>query len=220
MSRKKTASSRAREKNKAPRLEPALEALRAGGVVVFPTETFYGLAADALNEAAVQRVANLKGRNLDQPIGLIVADGDMLKEVVREVPPRAERLIHRFWPGPLTLVLTANEGLPPLLCNAEGGVGVRVSSHPVAAALVRGLGSPITATSANPSGAQAAKTVEEARRYFTEEIKIFLDGGKLKGERGSTVLDMQHDRFHVIREGEISSVELEKVLFGPHGETL
>ena len=212
MSRKKIASCRAREKNNGPHLARALEALRAGEVVVFPTETFYGLAADALNESAVQRVASLKGRDLTQPIALIVADGAMLKQVVREVPPRAERLIRRFWPGPLTLVLTANKGLTRLLCNPEGGVGVRVSSHPVAAALVQGLGSPITATSANPSGAEPAKTVAQARGYFSEEIKCFLDGGELKGQRGSTVLDMQQDRFKIIREGEISSEELDEFI--------
>ncbi len=212
MSRKKIASSKAREENNGPHLARALEALRTGEVVVFPTETFYGLAADALNESAVQRVASLKGRDHNQPIALIVADSTMLKQVVSEVPPRAKKLIRRFWPGPLTLVLTANKGLTRLLCNPEGGVGIRVSSHPVAAALVQGLGSPITATSANPSGAESAKTVAQARGYFGAAIKYFLDGGELKGPKGSTVLDMQQDRFKIIREGEISSEELDKFI--------
>ena len=213
MSSKRTASSKVRENNNDNQLAQALDDLRAGKVVVFPTETFYGLAADARNEAAVRRVASLKGRDLDQPIGLIVADGVMVKQVVREVPPRAERLIRRFWPGPLTLVLTAREGLSGLLCNPDGGVGIRVSSHPMAAALVQGLGSPITATSANPSGAEPARTVKQARSYFSEAIHTYLDGGELKAQRGSTVLNMQNDCFKIIREGEISSQKLEMVLY-------
>lgn len=188
----------------------AVAALKRGEVIVFPTETFYGLGADAFNEAAVERVVSLKGRELESPIAVIVADREMLKEVVASVPPRALRLIDRFWPGPLTLVLPAKQNLPEPLLNRDGGIGVRISSHPAATRLARELGRPVTATSANPSGKEPARSVEEARRYFASKVDIFLEGGRLGGKKGSTVVEMgRRGVLRIIREGEISSHELE-----------
>jgi L-threonylcarbamoyladenylate synthase len=190
----------------------ALEACRRGEVIVFPTETFYGLGADALNENAVARIVSLKGRNPDSPIAVIVADREMLSQIVSEVPPAAQKLIDRFWPGPLTLVLPAKEGLAALLLNREGKIGVRVSSHPVAARLSRELGHPLTATSANPSGKEPARTIQQARTYFAEHIEVFLDGGTLTGGTGSTVAEVIKGKLRIIRAGEISSQELEKAI--------
>ncbi len=190
----------------------AVTALRSGEVIVFPTETFYGLGANALHEDAVERVANLKGRDAKNPIALIIADMDMLKEVTKDFPPIAERLMQHFWPGPLTLVLPAKKGLSPLLCNPHGGIGVRVSSHPIASALVRGLGYPITATSANPSGAEPARTIAKAQAYFADNLRIFIDAGELTGKKGSTIVECHGDQYKIIREGEISSQELDGTL--------
>ncbi len=197
-------------------MNQAIEALRSGEVIVFPTETIYGLGADALHEEAVAQVSALKGRDAKNPIALIIADLDMLKEVVADPPPIAERLMSVFWPGPLTLVLPAKKGLSPLLCNPDGGVGVRVSSHPIAWALVKRLGHPLTATSANPSGAEPARTIAQAQTYFANRLSIFIDAGELKGQKGSTVVECHGDRYKVIREGEISSQELDGSL-ASHG---
>jgi L-threonylcarbamoyladenylate synthase len=188
----------------------ALRSLKRGEVIVFPTETFYGLGADALNENAVERVASLKGRNLDNPIAVIVADREMLDQVVSDVPARAKKLIDRFWPGPLTLILSAKPNLPVPLLNRDGKIGVRVSSHPLASRLALELGRPITATSANPSGKEPARTIQEARSYFAGGIEIFLDGGILTGKIGSTVVEVIKDKLRIIREGEISAQELRK----------
>lgn len=190
----------------------ALEALKRGEVLVFPTETFYGLGADAFNEAAVQRVVSLKGRDPENPVPIIIADEEMLKDVVAGVPPVAQRLINRLWPGPLTLVLRAKRSLPAPLLNRDGGVGVRISSHPLATELTRTLGRPITATSANPTGKDPARTVSEAMGYFSDRLEIFLDGGKLPGKKGSTVVELMWDELKIIREGEISLKALERVL--------
>lgn len=189
----------------------AIEALKHGDAVVFPTETFYGLGADAYNPLAVERVVSLKGRSPESPIPIIIADEKMLKGVVRDLPPIAVRLIDHFWPGPLTLVLPAREGLPEALLNKDGGVGVRVSSHPVATQLSRELNRPLTATSANPSGKEPARTVDEARTYFANRVEIFLDGGRLEGKKGSTVVAIREGEWTIIREGAISRQELEKV---------
>ena len=130
----------------------AVEALRRGEVIIFPTETLYGLGADALNVAAVARVVEVKGRDARSPIPILVADPRMLNTVVTEIPAIAKRWMDQFWPGPLTLVLKAQRGLPSPLLNPKGGVGVRISRHPLAAEILQQLGRPITATSANPSG--------------------------------------------------------------------
>lgn len=188
----------------------ALAALRRGGVVVFPTETFYGLGADALDERAVERVAALKGRNPDSPIAVIIAGREMLPEIVDEVPAVADELIRRFWPGPLTLVLPAKQGLPAALLNRDGKIGARVSSHPAAARLARELGRPLTATSANRTGQAPALTIAEARDAFTAGVDFFFDGGALAGKTGSTVAEIVNNRLKIIREGAIGSKELEK----------
>jgi len=200
------------EKNNPKALNQAIEALRSGEVIVFPTETFYGLGADALHEEAVVQVSALKGRDAKNPIALIIADMDMLKEVVADPPPIAERLMSVFWPGPLTLVLPAKKGLSPLLCNPDGGIGVRASSHPIAAELVKRLAHPLTATSANPSGAEPAITIAQAQAYFANKLRIFIDAGVLKGQKGSTVVECHGNRYKIIREGAISAQELDRVI--------
>ncbi len=212
MSKRRTEISTESEKNNPKALNQAIEALRSGEVIVFPTETFYGLGADALHEEAVVQVSALKGRDAKNPIALIIADLEMLKEVVADSPPIAERLMSVFWPGPLTLVLPAKKGLSPLLCNPDGGIGVRVSSHPIASALVKRLAHPLTATSANPSGAEPARTIAQAQIYFANRLRIFIDAGELKGQKGSTVVECHGDRYKVIREREISPQELDSSL--------
>jgi L-threonylcarbamoyladenylate synthase len=189
-------------------LNQAIASLKRGDVIVFPTETVYGLGADALNPAAVEKVFRLKGRNPDTPIPIIVADQAMLKDLLEEIPPMARKLMERFWPGPLTLVLPAVPGTPKQLLNRTGGIGVRISSQPIATQLARELGRPLTATSANPSGRPAAATIEQAQNYFAGEIKIFIDGGKLPSKTGSSVVEVIDGRIKIIREGEISADSL------------
>ena len=192
----------------------AIASLQSGNVIVFPTETVYGLGADALNHEAVERVFQLKGRNSENPIPIIVADQTMLRGLIDKIPPIAEKLIDRFWPGPLTLVLQARPDTPKQLLNIRGGVGVRISSQPIATQLSRELGRPLTATSANPSGKQAASTIEQAENYFAGEIGIFLDGGKLPAKIGSSVVEVIEDRIKIIREGEISVSQLAAIIGG------
>lgn len=190
-------------------LAAALAALKRGEVIVFPTETLYGLGADALNFSAVEKVFQLKGREPDNPFPVLVADQTMLESLVAEIPPLAELLMTRFWPGPLTLVLPARADIPSPLVNRRGGIGVRLSSQPIATELVRLLGHPLTATSANPSGQPGAHTVDEAKKYFAEKISIFVDGGELQSPTGSTVAAIERDKLRIIRAGEISREVLE-----------
>jgi L-threonylcarbamoyladenylate synthase len=190
----------------------ALAALNRGEIIVFPTETLYGLGADALNESAVERVFHLKGRDPMNPIPVLISDETMLNQLVHAVPPLAKRLMERFWPGPLTLVLPARTHIPKPLINATGGIGVRVSSHPTATRLVRALGRPLTATSANPSGKPPARTLLEANSYFTGFLDVFIDGGSSTSARGSTVVEIQGERLLIIRAGDIARSTLEDFL--------
>lgn len=189
----------------------ALAALQRGEVIVFPTETLYGLGADALNAAAVEQVFQLKGRDLNNPFPVLVADVTMLDRLVASVPPLAQKLMDHFWPGPLTIVLPARHDIPRPLVSRTGGIGVRVSSQPIAARLLALLGHPLTATSANPSGKEPARTLGEAKQYFADRITMFVDGGILTSQRGSTVVEANAAHVKVIREGEISAAELQRI---------
>ncbi|MBW7957440.1 MAG: threonylcarbamoyl-AMP synthase [Deltaproteobacteria bacterium] len=183
----------------------AIEVFRAGGVIAYPTETFYGLCVDPFNENAVEALYGLKGRPLSSPIPLIIGDAGMLGSITSDVTPLANKLIQRFWPGPLTLVLKAVPELPPRLTAGTGTVGIRLSGSAHARRLSVTLSSPITSTSANPSGKPPATRPEEALSYFDGSIRMLIDGGALKGEKGSTIVDATGEAPVIIREGEIPS---------------
>jgi L-threonylcarbamoyladenylate synthase len=211
VSKTETASSKP-QNEAAENLVAAVEALKRGHVIVFPTETLYGLGADALNEAAVKKVFQLKGRDSHNPIPVLVANQEMLHTLVATVPPVARKLMERYWPGPLTLVLPGQKNLPKPVCNPAGKVGVRISSQPIATLLVNGLGRPLTATSANPSGKEPARTLQEAENYFAQRVDVFVAGGTLTSKSGSTVVEVMEDSIEIIREGEISGSELRQLL--------
>ncbi len=189
-------------------IREAVDTIRNGYIVAYPTETFYGLGVDPFNESAIERLINLKKRENGKPIPLLISDREMLERLVEDIPPLAERLMERFWPGPLTLVFRAREDVSKLLTGRTGKIGLRISSNPVAKRLVEFLNSPVTTTSANPSGARPALTPDEVRDYFDEKVALILDYGRLTGEKGSTVIDVTGDGIEIIREGEIPVEEI------------
>jgi L-threonylcarbamoyladenylate synthase len=195
-------------------IEDAIDALRAGELVVYPTETFYGVAADPLSNSALKRLFAIKGRDAARTVAMIAADTRSAFSLAREVPPIARRLAECFWPGPLTLVLPAGAQIAPELIGLSGGVGVRVSSHPTARALAAGLARPITATSANRAGESPAKTLADARKTLSREIKVYLEGGTLRSSAPSTVLEVAGDRWRIIREGAVSGRQIAAALAG------
>ena len=211
MSQSETENCKTKDR-RAENLADAVAALKRGEVIVYPTETLYGLGADALNGAAVEKVFQLKGRNPDNPIPVLIADREMLGALVAEIPPLAEKLMASFWPGPLTLVLTTRKNIPSALLNADRAIGVRISNQHIATELVRALGRPLTATSANPSGLTPARTVQQAKDYFAGEIDVFMDAGELTSKTGSTVVEVRANGVRIIREGEINKSELQRVV--------
>ena len=181
----------------------AARCLREGGLVAFPTETFYGLGADALDPAAVARVFHAKGRPADKPLLVLVDSLAMAGEVVAGIPARARRLMARYWPGPLTLILPAAARLPPALTAGTGTIGVRIPGHPVALALVRAAGRPITAPSANPHGAASPRTAAEVLAGLGDAVDLVLDAGPTPGGLPSTLLDLTAAVPRVLRAGAV-----------------
>ncbi len=186
------------------RIAEAAALVRAGELVCFPTETMYGLAADIRLPQALDRLIALKGRSERSPFGLIVNDVDEARALAGTWPEPAQTLVEQHWPGPLTLVVPARVGLPGCLVGEQGGVGIRQSSHPWAAALARHVGGPITATSANPSGEPAAMNIATAQGYFGGGVAMYLDAGEAAQATPSTVVAVaETGDLHVLRAGAI-----------------
>ncbi len=188
--------------------------LKAGGVLAFPTETFYGLAADAANEEAVEKIFRIKGRDFGNPIALIAAGDRHLPGLVAEIPETARILMRAFWPGPLTLVFKASSNVIPKLTAGTGRIGIRISSHPIAAGLAEALGGPITATSANRSGAVENVSAQEVLQWLGEDLEAVIDGGPAPGGMGSTFLDVTADPPVLLREGAVPKERIFEALRG------
>ena len=195
-------------------VDRVVDHLNKGQVIAYPTETIYGLGADVLNRKAVKRIYDLKSRDYGLPIAILVADLKMLRDFVAQMPDSALLLMRKFWPGALTICLTASEILPKDLVTSTGKVGFRMSSHPVASAIVAAFGRPITTTSANLSGFPPSLSVKHIQKYFGEKIPCIVDGGECEPSRGSTVVDITEETMRVIRDGAISAEEVIKCFQG------
>ena len=185
-----------------PQLESAVRVLRSQGVVGFPTDTLYGLAADPRSEVALARLTQLKGRAADKTVALVATSLDQAGEVA-VIDGHALVLARRFWPGPLTLVVPARPGLTEGVRSSTGFVGVRVPAHDVAQALAQAFGFPITATSANTSGADPTADPDEVTRQLPA-LEWLIDAGVLAGGPPSTLVQVDGGRVEVLREGAVS----------------
>jgi L-threonylcarbamoyladenylate synthase len=193
-------------------IRSAVEVLEGGGVVVYPTRCIYGLGADARRPAAVARIYTLKRRAPTKPLLVLVPDVDAVTALARRVPPAAATIMKRFWPGKITLVFAAADALPPVVTAGSGKIGIRLPGHPVASALVRALGAPLTGTSANLSGRPGCREVRQLPPELLDGVDWVLDAGPLKGGIGSTVVDVTAAVPVILREGAVSRSELESVL--------
>ena len=189
-------------------LAQAARHIRLGRVVVVPTRHLYGLATDAFNPAAVARVFALKQRPAHMPLPILIDRLEMLKPLVVEVPPGAEALMARFWPGRLTLVFRAAPQLCAGLTGATGKIGIRQAAHPVCRMLLALVGRPLTATSANLSGQPGCHRATDLPPAIVAGVAQVLDAGPLVPGVGSSVLDVTVRPFRLIREGAVSAIEL------------
>jgi L-threonylcarbamoyladenylate synthase len=199
----------------APDLAAAVVALREGGLVAMPTETVYGLGADARNPVALRKIYALKNRPIDHPLILHLADAAALSEWVVEVPPAARLLAAHFWPGPLTLVLQRAPGVPDELTGGQDSIAIRVPSHPVAQALLRAFGGGIAAPSANRYGRVSPTCAAHVREEFPEGIAAILEGGDCEVGLESTIISLLGPVPQLLRPGVIGRAEIEAVLGTP-----
>lgn len=193
-------------------LREAVDVLRHGGVVAYPTDTVYGLAVDAFNTAAISRLYAVKQRPDDKALPLIIGEVGQLAQVAAAVLPQAEQLMAAFWPGPLTLLFEPHEALPVLLRGESPRIGVRWPSAVLSQQLARELGHAVTATSANRSGAPVALTAAEVVMQLSSSVDLILDGGRAESSEVSTVLDVVVTPPRVLRAGKIPIPAIEAVL--------
>lgn len=193
-------------------IEEAGALLRAGEVVGIPTETVYGLAADALNPQAVKRIFEAKGRPQDNPLIVHIADLSMVREIATEFPPEAQKLADAFWPGPLTIILPKQDKIPIVTSGGLNTVGIRFPVHPMAQAIIRAAGVPLAAPSANTSGRPSTTTAQHVMEDLHGKIAAVVDGGPCSVGVESTVVSLCGERPRLLRPGGISLEQLQSVL--------
>lgn len=181
----------------------AAAVIRGGGIIAFPTETYYGLGVDPFNKDGLECLFKLKQRSLSKAILLIIDNLSQLDRLIISYPEPYQALIDTHWPGPLTLIFPALANLPELLTGGSGTIGIRMSSSEIATQICKSCGTPITATSANISGKPPAASVEEVVRYFGDKIDLIIDGGVAAAPQCSTIAAIQGGRIRVVRSGMI-----------------
>jgi L-threonylcarbamoyladenylate synthase len=190
-------------------IEKGVKILRNGGVIAFPTDTVYGLGADAFNSVAVERIYEIKNRPKHQQFPLLIADVKQLTALAEPIPEIAWFLARRFWPGGLTMVLSRKDSVPAYLASRLT-IAIRVPNHPVCLALIQYLGNPVIGTSANISGQPAALTAEEVEQQLGGKIDLIINRSKCPGGKESTIVDTTHEPPIILRQGIIPSHEIDK----------
>lgn len=194
------------------KIKLAARILKEGGLVAFPTDTVYGLAADAKSTQAVKKIFKVKKRPRANPLPILIAKKSDLKKYALHVPAETKKLMNKFWPGPLTLVLKKKKIISDAVTAGKNSVGVRIPDNKVALALIQTLGRPLAATSANISDKKSPTAAREVEKYLNNKIDLILDGGKTKLGAESTVLDCTTSPPIILRSGAISPKILGKVI--------
>ena len=197
--------------NRAAAITAATDAVKSGRLVVLPTDTVYGIAADAFDNGAVARLLAAKGRGRDMPVGVLVGSWHTISGLVYSVPEAAHELIRAFWPGALSLVVQQAPSLKWDLGDARGTVMLRMPLHPVALEVLREIG-PMAVSSANISGQPAASTAEEAHRQLGGLVDVYLDGGTSEQQAASTIVDLTGETPKILREGPVGASAVAAVL--------
>ncbi|MBN1154076.1 threonylcarbamoyl-AMP synthase [candidate division KSB1 bacterium] len=193
-------------------LQEAADVIHKGGIIAYPTETVYGIGANALNEEAIERVYAVKQRDRDKPMLIIIHHIDQLNKLVDCIPHTAEILCDSFWPGPLTLVFRASSAVNPRLLGRQGNIGIRIPKNTICLKLLERCTVPLTSTSANISGAENPISIDQVYNSFKEKIDLYIDGGIASGSMPSTVLDMTTTVPTIRRKGRITQIEIETII--------
>ena len=188
------------------------ETIASGGVISFRTDTFYGLGVDPFNRDAVQRIKQLKGREENKPILIVISERDQIPRFISQTSTTFNQLAKVFWPGPLTLIGEANANVPREITAGTGTIGVRLPNDDSVLALISACGGALTATSANPSSLPPAANSQTVQEYFGETVDLIIDGGESKVDQPSTVIDLTGPAPKLIREGLVLWSEIESAL--------
>src|SRR4030065_2874799 len=194
------------------KIKEAAEALKKGGIVAFPTDTFYGLGVDAMNNEAVKRIYAVKERDYDKPILILIDKRDKIYKYVKDIPQIAKKLIDKFWPGPLTIIFYASQAVSQSLLGRGNKIGIRIPNNPLTLLFLKAADRPVTATSANLSGEPSPAEPKKVNENLGEKIDIILDAGRTTGIKESTVIDITEHPPVCIREGMITVKEIEGFL--------
>ena len=193
-------------------IKEAAKIIKDGGLVAFPTETVYGLGADALNEEAVRKIFEVKGRSLDKPLSILIGNKEELSKYIQEIPKAAEILIEIFWPGPLTLIFRVSLLMPDIIRGTNNTIGIRMPDCKIAREIVRASGTSLACPSANLSGRPSPTKAAEVIKDLGEKIDLILDGKVTKIGVESTVLDLTTYPPTMVREGALKREEIEEVV--------
>ena len=208
-----TKYSNQKENIKQQEIEEAAEEIKKGNLVIFPTETVYGIGANALDENAVKKIFEAKGRAQDNPLIVHVANIDMVKPIVEHIGTLEQKLIEKFWPGPLTIIMKrkSNKVIPNIVTANLDTVGIRMPSNLLAKKLIEKAGVPIAAPSANVSGKPSGTNIEDIKEEFKGKVSYILDGGSTDIGLESTVIKVENDKIDILRPGKITKEQLEEV---------
>lgn len=190
----------------------AVKIMAEGGIIAYPTETFYGLGVDATNKKAIEKIFSVKGRDFRNPISLIISKSDDIYPLVQDIPESAKKLMAAFWPGALTIVFAASDKVSPMLTAGTSKIGMRISSHQVANAIAQKLKKPFTATSANLSGVPECSMASDVISQIGNKIDAILDWGKTPGNKPSTIIDVTCNPPAILREGAVIRQAIEKYI--------
>lgn len=208
-----TKYSNQKENIKQQEIEEAAEEIKKGNLVIFPTETVYGIGANALDENAVKKIFEAKGRAQDNPLIVHVANIDMVKPIVEHIGTLEQKLIEKFWPGPLTIIMKrkSNKVIPNIVTANLDTVGIRMPSNLLAKKLIEKAGVPIAAPSANVSGKPSGTNIEDIKEEFKGKVSYILDGGSTDIGLESTVIKVENDKIDILRPGKITKEQLEEI---------
>ena len=188
------------------------EIIKNGGIVVFPTETVYGIGTNGLDKEAVERLYKIKERPLNKPISLLVSDFEMVEKVVKDISEIEYKIMKEFFPGPLTIILNKKDIVPEIVTSGGITVGIRMPDEETTRKLIKYAGVPIAAPSANISGKPSKIDVQDIIKEFGDKVDYYIDGGKSKIGIGSTIVKVEKNAIKILREGSISKEEIEKAI--------
>lgn len=189
-------------------INKAANLLKKGAIIAYATETFYGLGVKFDVEDSIKRLYEIKNRKLDKPMPLIIGYEEQLYSLVNSINEKVLQLIQKFWPGPLTLIFKAGNKVPDYITSNTGKVAIRIPGDSFALTLAKSLIFPITATSANPSGLDPARSALDVKNYFNDKIDLIIDSGETGGILPSTIIDVSESKFKILREGMIKKEKL------------